>query len=283
MGMQSSPVYSCFNGSQTNFLPLTSRGYHYGDGLFETILVIKGEPVLLDLHLDRLFRGCDLLSLFLCRRTLETELQLGLKSLDGRQGVLKLIASRPGEGRGYGFDSGLQADLGVLAYELDDYDPRLLSDYRVAFADYRLGYNPVLAGTKHLNRLEQVMSSSSLMSGIQDLLVLGQNGDIIETRVANVFLVCNGCLLTPLLDRAGVSGVMRQHLLDVVAPEMGLTTSEQRLNPQDVIHADEIFACNSVFGVRQISRVGVRQFGIRDLVPAIQEKIAILGYETLYR
>ena len=37
---------------------LKDRGLAYGDGLFETIAVKAGQPLLLDLHLQRLAHGC---------------------------------------------------------------------------------------------------------------------------------------------------------------------------------------------------------------------------------
>ena len=40
-------------------LPLNDRGLAYGDGVFETVLVRDGTPLLWDAHLARLTRGCE--------------------------------------------------------------------------------------------------------------------------------------------------------------------------------------------------------------------------------
>ena len=44
-------------------LPLNDRGLLYGEGLFETLLVISGKPFRLVAHLDRLQRSAVALSL----------------------------------------------------------------------------------------------------------------------------------------------------------------------------------------------------------------------------
>src|SRR5690554_8032974 len=43
--------------------PLDDRGAAYGDGLFETLLVRDGRPLLWDEHLARLARGCHVLGI----------------------------------------------------------------------------------------------------------------------------------------------------------------------------------------------------------------------------
>jgi 4-amino-4-deoxychorismate lyase len=38
------------NGEQRDTLEITDRGLHYGDGLFETLEIIQGQPVFLTQH-----------------------------------------------------------------------------------------------------------------------------------------------------------------------------------------------------------------------------------------
>ena len=49
---------SWVDGQPADALSLKDRGLAYGDGLFETIAVHNGSPVLLDRHLARLAEGC---------------------------------------------------------------------------------------------------------------------------------------------------------------------------------------------------------------------------------
>ncbi|MCB1848267.1 MAG: aminotransferase class IV, partial [Halieaceae bacterium] len=56
-------------------MPLPDRGLDFGDGLFETILLHQGRPLLLDLHLQRLQRGLDVLRFPACVPALQQRLR----------------------------------------------------------------------------------------------------------------------------------------------------------------------------------------------------------------
>ena len=47
-------VYSLVNGQSGDQLSVFDRGLAYGDGLFETLRLVNGQPLLLSLHLARL-------------------------------------------------------------------------------------------------------------------------------------------------------------------------------------------------------------------------------------
>ena len=49
--------------AETAALPVADRGYLLGDGLFETLLVVDGNPVFPDLHLDRLYQSLPALAM----------------------------------------------------------------------------------------------------------------------------------------------------------------------------------------------------------------------------
>ena len=51
------------DGTPTITLPLPDRGFDYGDGVFETILMHQGAPLFADLHLERLSLGLQALAI----------------------------------------------------------------------------------------------------------------------------------------------------------------------------------------------------------------------------
>ena len=44
-------------------IPVSDRGFLYGDGLFETLRVVNGRPFRLAQHLERMMRGADFLKI----------------------------------------------------------------------------------------------------------------------------------------------------------------------------------------------------------------------------
>ena len=86
------------NGRQSDRIPLGDRGFHYADGLFETIAVRRGRPRLLDLHLERLAEGCTRLALPMpLPGLLEEEIQAVVESPEQ---VVKIILTRGAASRG---------------------------------------------------------------------------------------------------------------------------------------------------------------------------------------
>lgn len=67
--------------------------------------------------------------------------------------------------------------------------------------------------------------------------------------MSNLFFVSEETLYTPLLDRCGVAGVMREHLLDNVLPSLPFATVQGRYGWEQLAAADEVFVCNSLRGV----------------------------------
>ena len=54
-------VNGSFHPSSQPVIRVANRSYRYGDGLFETILLRKGEMPLFSLHMERLYEGIGLL------------------------------------------------------------------------------------------------------------------------------------------------------------------------------------------------------------------------------
>ncbi len=82
----------------------------------------------------------------------------------------------------------------------------------------RLGRNPVLAGIKHLNRLEQVLARNEWDdSGVMEGLMTDRENNLIEGTMSNLFLVRDRCIYTPDLSVCGVAGVMRSVILELAS------------------------------------------------------------------
>jgi 4-amino-4-deoxychorismate lyase len=107
---------------------------------------------------------------------------------------------------------------------------------------------PLLAGLKHLNRLEQVLARAEWQdSEHAEGLMLDQAGRVIEGVFSNLFLVRNG-VDHPDLKRCGVAGVMRAEIL-FQAESLGIPTQITDISLEQLQWADEVFVCNSVYGI----------------------------------
>lgn len=236
------------DGQPADSVGLRNRGLAYGDGLFETIAIRAGRAVLLERHLQRLMLGCRRLAIAYDGPRVLSEVER-YAALMG-EGVLKLILVRGDSQRGYAADPSRPA-LRILQAGPPAAWPaaHAASGIRLYPCATRLSEQPLLAGLKHLNRLEQVLARAEWQDpGFAEGLVLDTTGRMIEGVFSNLFLVRDGQLLTPELSRCGVAGVMRAELL-AQAQVLGLSTWMGDLWPNDLQGADEVFVCNSVYGV----------------------------------
>ena len=210
------------DGCSADALALNNRGLAYGDGLFETIAISAGRPTLLSYHLDRLALGCQRLAIEVDINLVREELSRYAASMD--DGVLKLILTRGDSQRGYAAAAGapprriIQGSPSAV-YPLGHSEQGV----RLFECQTRLAEQPLLAGLKHLNRLEQVLARGEWQGGeYAEGLMRDVSGRIIEGVYSNLFLVRGGQLLTADLSRCGVAGVMRAALLDAAGRE-GIT------------------------------------------------------------
>jgi 4-amino-4-deoxychorismate lyase len=253
------------DGQPAEALPLADRGLHYGDGLFETIALRGGRIRRLEMHLERLQDGCKRLGLpDPDVDKLRRELDVACRSRD--QAVLKLMITRGVGGRGYRPPAQPSVTRILFRYPWPDYP----SDWsqqgiELRICRTRLGLNPMLAGLKHLNRLEQVMARAEWDEGEQEGLMLGADGGVIEGTMTNVFASpTEGQLVTPDLGQAGVAGVTRRHTLER-AREEGFPVQVRRLNLDELLESREVFVCNSIAGVWPVRRIGSRHFAVGPL------------------
>lgn len=252
------------NGQMGASVSPADRGLAYGDGVFETLRVRDGIVLLWQYHRERLVSGCQRLSIPLDVSLVELWVNelLTAHNQDGRlNATLKIIVTRGAGGRGYGIDTDMSPTVVCQLH------PALaLSDIPAVLylCQQPLARTPMLAGLKHLNRLENVLLKAECQqAGFDDGLVTdGQF--IIETVSSNVFFERDGELYTPELNECGVAGVMRRFILEELAPESGIKVHVEPINKDQLHSFSSAFCCNSLRGIVVVEKVMVN--GDRALV-----------------
>lgn len=242
-------MQSWVDGQPANALvSLKDRGLAYGDGLFETIAVSAGQPLLLDLHLQRLALGCSRLAIVADHSLIRSELLTYAQAMG--EGVMKLILTRGDSQRGYSV-SPEAAPRRILQANPAAAYPQAYASHGVQLFDCatRLAEQPLLAGLKHLNRLEQVIARAEWQDpAYAEGLMRDTSGRVIEGVFSNLFLVSDGILITADLQRCGVAGVMR-HALLAEAERLAIPYQITDISLVQLQQADELFLCNSVYGI----------------------------------
>jgi 4-amino-4-deoxychorismate lyase len=262
-------------GDLNRALALNDRGFHYGDGLFETALLHDGKIRFLESHLDRLSHGCEVLGIRAPSRDLMRD-EVARVTRDLRSGVLKIIVSRGSGQRGYRPSVEHEPTRVIVLYpDNADRSKRELRCIRVRWCETRLGRNARLAGLKHLNRLENVLAQSEWQdAAIEEGLMLDTEGEVVSGTATNVFAVREGILVTPDLRFCGVRGVMRTQVLRA-AHELGLPIEEAPLWPHDLKTASEVFVTNAVHGIRCVFALDDWHWSERPIATQLAEHLQL--------
>ena len=226
------------------------RGFSFGDGVFETMRAIGGSLPWWPAHHARLAMGAARLRIPLPSiERLDTELHDWL-SLH-RDAVIKLIVTRGSGGRGYTPMLHAPPVWMLIASSLPP--PMRPGGLTLRWCETRLARQPLLAGIKHCNRLEQILARAEWSDpAIDEGLMLDTEGDVIAAIAGNLFVLREGRWWTPPVDHCGIAGVCRGWAVRAFA------ASERRLGVDDVETADALVLCNAVRGILPVARLGGR-------------------------
>jgi 4-amino-4-deoxychorismate lyase len=262
------------DGAPSSTVSVFDRGLSYGDGLFETIRFVAGRAPLWLRHMQRMQEGCARLRLSVP----DADVLLGEAMVASRgleHAVVRITVTRGVGERGYAPPS-----LPQITRVVAGFDAPLMtgsaytSGIHVRWCEARLAPQPLLAGMKHLNRLEQVLARAEWSDAfIADGLLCDIDGNVISATMANVFAVIEGVLITPALDRCGVAGVARA---EVLANQSAAKVMP--ISPESLLHASEVFLSSSIRGILPVQAVGNTVYGLGPVTGALQQHWRDLGF-----
>jgi len=266
------------NEQETDLIPVSDRGLQYGDGLFETIAINAGQPILLDQHLARLQRGCERLNMpEPDTRKLAADCHELSKNATGK--LLKIILTRGSGGRGYRIPENTETRCIISLHNWQALPEQWYEKgVTLRYCTIRLADQPALAGIKHLNRLEQVLARSEWHDpAIYEGIMLNQQDEVIECVSSNLFMVDqSGVLITSALDHQGVAGIMREQIINL-AESLHIQVNITHFGQNDLHQASEAFISNSLIGILPVCKIEKTSYSpgqiTRQLRHALPENI----------
>lgn len=234
------------------------RGLAYGDGVFRTLKVRVQQPVWWRDHYAKLAHDCAVLKLACpAPNVLLSEIQIVTQPFDNA--VVKIVVTRgPGE-RGYAPPEPAAPTRIVMASALSDREHER-HGIHVRWCSMRLARQAQLAGIKHLNRLENVLARQEWSDpDIAEGLLCDDTGAVIGGTRSNVFAMRASRLLTPDLSLSGIAGVTRDRVLRAAARH-AIEIQVARLEPANIMDADEVFVSNSLVGLSPVAMLDQRQW-----------------------
>lgn len=272
------------NGEWVNSLPVTDRGLAYGDGLFETCRWQQGRVPLWPWHWERLQQSAHRLAIPLDAQWLQQDFNAFCGPLIQQgvaQGVLKLTLTRGTGGAGYLPEGCHQPSVIWQFKALNLANPLAQTGVSLVPSLQPLYPQPVLAGLKHLNRLDYILAAARTpLAPEQQLLLCSPAGEPIECLHHNLFWFKNGHLYTPCVQQAGVAGVFRQAVLAHLAPAAQVPVHTGVYPLQALLDADEVFMCNALRGIWPVKALESAHWAQWPLTAHLQSLETLLWHQN---
>ncbi|GHA60319.1 aminodeoxychorismate lyase [Photobacterium aphoticum] len=268
------------NGVNASSVAVTDRAMQYGDGCFTTMLVEQGMIRLWPFHLARLQTALERLAIAapdwpaLTDTVHQLAADLCATSAAPKKAGIKILISRGSGGRGYSPTgcSDTQVVISTFAWPIH-YTQWQQNGIALGVCQQQLAKAPMLAGLKHLNRLEQVMLKREVEAqGWLDALVCDVDGQVIETVASNLFWRQGDQVFTPELTMSGVEGVMRRHVIELLEA-MGYHTRLVNAPIASVLAADEVFITNALMALVPINEIHGVTFTERHMLSELNKRL----------
>ena len=240
------------------------RGFNFGDGLFETIRVFNGKIICLDAHFNRISSGLEVLKIKQNYSFNQNSLERYINEL-----LLYKNIKYGGKVKVYIFRAGLgtykpetnQMSFVVEAMDLEQ--NKYVLNKKGFLVDIYNEYS------KTVNQLSFFKTSNSLLyvlaavtaseNNLDDLFIVNQKSEIIESSNSNVFFLKEDVLLTPPLNSGCIEGVMRIEVIRA-AKDLGINILESNVYEEDLEKSREIFLTNVISGIRWVGGYKKKRF-----------------------
>ena len=230
------------------------HSYRYGDGLFETMKIVKGNILLEEYHFERLFSGLETLKfknpvLFTKQKISDQVKELCKKNNYEESARVRLSVSR-GNGGLYDCDNKLSYLIECWPLEQMRFNENgLIIDI---FPDAKKSID-IFSNLKSANYLPYVMAAIwAKENKLNEALILNQHDRVCDSTIANIFWIKDNKIFTPPLNEGCVAGVMRKKILEFATHHSDFLVVESILTEDILLQADEVFLTNATSRIRWV-------------------------------
>ena len=237
-----------------------THGLHYASAVFEGQRSYNGQIFKLEEHTERLIHSATTLGFELpfSAKQLNAANYKVLKANNILDGYLRPVAWRGSEMMGVSAQE-CSIHIAIAAWEWPSYftPEARLKGIRLQWSKWkRPSPETIPAKTKAagLYMICTLSKHDAEANGFDDALMLDWRGRIAEATGANIFLVIDDKLHTPVAD-CFLDGITRQTVIHL-AKARGIETVERIIMPDDLSKATEVFVTGTAAEVTPVSQIG---------------------------
>jgi branched-chain amino acid aminotransferase len=247
------------------------HGLLYGDGVFEGLRVYEGRIFEFEAHVRRLFDSAKAIRLTIPipAAQIRAAIDLTAQTNGFSDCYVRLIATRGSGYLGLNPQKCSNPSVIVIADKIEMYPPEL---YRkgmsiITASVVRNHPNSLSPRIKSLNYLNNILARIEAMdAGVQEAVMLNQQGNVAECTADNIFVVRGGLVQTPGTADGILEGITREAIMKLCA-RMKIPCMEKSLQRQDLYVADECFLTGTGAEVVPVTRIDGRAIGTGEPGP----------------
>jgi branched-chain amino acid aminotransferase len=279
------PRYAYFHGKIVPYseakVGVATHGLNYGTGVFGGMRAYWNEhkqklyifrPV--D-HFNRLLNSCRLMCIDI-EKTSEDLIQILLDLLHTdvyqRDIYIRPLAFKADESIGVKLHD-LQDDFTMFAVPFGLYIKNDTAAHFTVSSWRRVDDNMIPARGKISGAYANsaLIKTDAVRAGFDDALVLTQEGHISEGSAMNVFILRNGCLVTPPSTENILEGITRRTVMELAQKELNLPVVERPIDRTEIYICDELFMTGTAVQVTAVTQIDHRPVGKGVMGPVAAE------------
>lgn len=242
-----------------------NRAFLYGDAVFETVKIVKGEILFLEDHYFRLMASM---------RILRMEIPMDFTMEFFEDQVLSTASNN-------GFEQSARARITVYRNDGGYYLPTTNTiSYLIhtspienqffvfenkecevdLYKDFYIS-KQLISSLKTTNKVIHVTASIYAdENGYNNCIMLNDSKNVVEVLQGNLFMLQGNKLITPPISEGCINGIMRKQVLALAKKIEGLEVVEDVISPFDLQKADELFYTNVIKGIQSITKYRKKEY-----------------------
>jgi branched-chain amino acid aminotransferase len=253
-------------------IPITDRGFLYGDGVFETARLHQGKFFRLEQHLERLQQSALALQIPAPPSAQLATLAREIAERNQLQEASLRITLTRGSVAGKSLHTERPTLLVTIAAVGEDWLARAAQGWTLITARTRRpAPAAVPAQLKSLGRIYSLLATLEIQGRADDALLLTTEGAIAEGPTWNFFWRHGRVVRTAALELGVLDGVTRAIIMEL-ARAAGYEVQEGRWSRSDLDHAEEAFATMTSRGIVPIRSLDGRPFPSTDCAAQLQPR-----------
>lgn len=261
---------------------ILTHGLHYASAVFEGERCYSGNIFKSQAHSERLIRSAQLIDMQMSMtvQQINDAKEEILKANKLTDAYLRPVAWRGSEQMGISAQATL-THVAIACWEWPSYFSPEMREKGISLqtAKWRAPHPdtaPTASKASGLYTTHTMSKHAAEANGFNDALMLDYRGLVAEATGANLFMIKDGQIKTPVPD-CFLNGLTRQTVI-ALAKELKLPIEETQITPEELNSADEVFLTGTAAEVTAVGKIDNTEYKVGPITRQLRDT-----YEALVR